>query len=134
MIAPHGRLRRTSCACLEWYDFEGHTEDFRDLLGEFAIVAQFITRAPEAAADDLFAKKLRHERSQPDDVRHCAAVPSLREHPHADDAVDVAAGRMKRAAELLCQLFKAFRIDRRSLLVSRPRNLTDGVQREAHPP
>src|SRR5579859_6299529 len=94
---------------------------------------ELVARPPEPAADNLLAKKLRHERSQADDVGDGVAVPALGQHADADDAANVSSGRMQRPAELAGELIEPLRIDGSSLRVARPVELSDRVEGEPHP-
>src|SRR5437870_3954984 len=81
-----------------------NSENRAELLVELPIGVQLVLRSPQTAPHDLLAEELRHERPQPDDVRHGIAVPSLGQHSDADNAADIATGRMQRAFELLREL------------------------------
>ena len=119
---------------LQRHDLERNAEDLRDLLAELSILSHRVAGSAQPSADDLFAQQLRHERPEPDDVGDGVAVPSLGQHPHADDAAHVPAGRMEGPFELPCQRLEPFRVEGSTLPVPRPVGLPDGVERQTHPP
>ena len=137
--APNLRWRLLPVDCgilLQRHDLERNAEDLRDLLAELAILSHRVAGSAQPSADDLFAKQLRHERSEPDDVvGDGVAVPSLGQHPDADDAAHVPrAGRMEGPFELPRQRLEPFRVEVSTLPVPRPVGLPDGVERQTHPP
>ena len=112
----------------------GTPKNLRDLLAELAILSHRVAGSAQPSSDDLFAEQLRHERSEPDHVGDGVAVPPFRQHPHADDAAHVPAGRMEGPFELPYQRLEPFRVEGSTLPVPRPVGLPDGVERQTHPP
>src|SRR5262245_37715744 len=66
-------------------------------------------------------------------MSHCVTIPPFGEHPHADDTAHISPGRVKWAANALCQVLETLWINRPALAVLRPVRLSYCVQCQAHP-
>src|ERR1017187_8988472 len=133
-VKPFDRWRRLSAGvCLEGHDLERHSKYFGYFLRHQTVWAWFVTGPAKTPADHLLARELRHERTQPDDVRYRAAIPALGKHSDADDATNIAARRMSIPLVFVGKVREAFGINLPALGIRRPRRLADGIEREAHP-
>src|SRR5262249_19216571 len=80
VVALHRWWWRSLLIGLEGNDLEWHAKDFCYFFTEFAILLRLITEAAQATPNNLLTKQLRHERAQPNDVRHCVAIPTFSQH------------------------------------------------------
>src|SRR4029077_15001483 len=115
--------RRTALVLLERHHLKRYAKYLGDLLRQLAIIADIIAGAPQSASNNLLTQKLRHERTQADDVSDGVTVPPFGEHAHADDAADIASGRVQRTFQTFRQFDKALGIDWSSLRIERPLTL-----------
>src|SRR5207249_3918254 len=101
---------------------------------EATVFVHIVVGSPQSASDHLLTQQLRHERSQPDNMRDRVAVPSFSKHSNAYDTAHITSRRMERTLQFLCQIFEPFRVDGASLFIGRPIYFADGVEGNPHPP
>ena len=130
VTTPAPWRRMTLRRSLERNHLERHAKHLGRFLSQRPIRADLIICPAQSTPDDLLTQELRQKRAKADDVRHRVAVPPFSQHPHADDASHVSAGRMIGSPKLLRQFFETTRVHRMTHAISRPRGLAYGIKRE----
>src|ERR1035437_4789824 len=106
-----GGRRISAGVCLKGHDLKRHPKYLGYLLRHQTVWAWLVTGPAQTSADHLLAQELRHERTQPDDVRYRAAIPAFGKHSYADDATNVAARRMSIPFVFVRKVCEAFGIN-----------------------